>query len=274
MGAAFATRALERGHHLTVWNRSPGRTEPLSGRGAAVAASPKEAVASADAVLVVLADDEAVLEVCLGEDGALASLGSGAVLANISTVSPDTARRLAHAGPDDRVLDSPVMGSPQMIAAGLGAFLIGGPLSAITAVQPLWSDLGSGYTHCGPVGAGATMKLVCNLLLITGVASLAEGIATARHNGISDELIREVLGDSAVVSPASRIRMESVMDSTHPGWFSPWLARKDLRLAVALARGSGVGVRIGPATEALLTTVIDGGHEWPDFAAVIEALDE
>jgi 3-hydroxyisobutyrate dehydrogenase-like beta-hydroxyacid dehydrogenase len=272
MGRAFAARAIETGNQTTVWNRTPGRVTALVASGATEADSPTMAAADADAVLVVLADDAAVLDVCLGDHGVLASLEPDAVFANISTVSPETARRLAEVGPQGRVLDAPVMGSPTMIAGGLGRFLIGGPATAITAVEPLWNDLGSGYMHCGPVGTGATMKILANSLLITGVASLAEVIATARRQAIPDEFLRTLLADSPVVSLASNLRLDSLLDATHPGWFSPALARKDLRLAIDLAEQTGVGVRIGPAAEALLTTVIDAGGEWPDFAAVIEAL--
>ena len=187
MGQAFAARAIETGHQTTVWNRTLGRVAALAASGAVEANTPTAAAAGADAVLVVLADDAAVLDVCLGEDGVLASLEPDAVFANISTVSPETARRLAELGPEGLVLDAPVMGSPAMIAGGLGRFLIGGPARAISAVEPLWSDLGSGYTHCGPVGTGATMKILANSLLITGVASLAEAIATARQQSIPDE---------------------------------------------------------------------------------------
>jgi 3-hydroxyisobutyrate dehydrogenase-like beta-hydroxyacid dehydrogenase len=272
MGRAFAARGIETGHQMTVWNRSSGRAVELVENGAVEAQSPDAAARGADAVLVVLADDEAVLSVCLGSDGALASLGPGAVLANISTISPGTARRLAEAGPEGRVLDAPVMGSPAMVAGGLGRFLIGGPAPAIASVDPLWNDLGAGYTHCGPVGTGATVKVLANLLLITGVACLAEAVATARQHAVPDELLKSLLADSPLISAASSLRLDSVLDATHPGWFSPTLARKDLRLAIDLADEAGVGVRIGPAAEALLTTVIDAGGQWPDFAAVIEAL--
>jgi 3-hydroxyisobutyrate dehydrogenase len=272
MGRAFAARAIETGHQTTVWNRTPGRVTALEASGAREANTPAAAAAGADVVLVVLADDEAVLDVCLGDDGVLASLEPDAVFANVSTVSPETARRLAELGPEGRVLDAPVMGSPAMIAGGMGRFLIGGPATAISAIEPLWSDLGSGYTHCGPAGTGATMKILANSLLITGVASLAEAIATARQQAVPDEFLRTILADSPVVSLASNLRLDSLLDSTHPGWFSPALARKDIRLAIDLAEESGVGVRIGPATDALLTTVIEAGGEWPDFAAVIEAL--
>ena len=272
MGRAFAARAIETGHQVTVWNRTPGRVAALVAGGAVEVNTPGAAVAGADAVLVVLADDAAVLDVCLGDHGVLASLEPGAVFANVSTVSPETARHLAELGPEGRVLDAPVMGSPQMIAGGLGRFLVGGPAPAITAIEALWNDLGSGYTHCGPVGTGATVKILANSLLITGVASLAEVIATARRQAIPDGFLRTLLADSPVVSVASNLRLDSLLDATHPGWFSPALARKDLRLAIDLAEETGVGVRIGPAAESLLTTVIDAGGEWPDFTAMIEAL--
>ena len=272
MGRAFAARAIETGHQATIWNRTTGRGAALVASGAIEASTSTTAVAGADAVLVVLADDAAVLDVCLGDDGVLAALEPDAVFANVSTVSPETARRLAEEGPEGRVIDAPVMGSPAMIAGGSGRFLIGGPAPAISAIESLWHDLGSGYTHCGPVGTGATMKVLANSLLITGVASLAEAVATARRQAIPDELLRTLLADSPVVSLTSNIRLDSLLDPTHPGWFSPTLARKDLRLAIELAEETGVGVRIGPAAEALLTTVIDAGGEWPDFAAVIEAL--
>jgi 3-hydroxyisobutyrate dehydrogenase-like beta-hydroxyacid dehydrogenase len=272
MGRAFASRALERGHRVTVWNRTPGRVDDLVASGAVDAGSVPVASADADVVLVVLADDAAVLDVCLGADGVMASLGPTAVVANVSTVSPGTVERLAEAGPDRRVVDSPVMGAPVAVAAGLGRFLVGGDPATIESVEPLWSDLGSGYTYCGPQGAGATMKVVSNLLLITGVAALAEGIATARRSGIPDDLLQTILAESPVVSPASKVRLGTLLDAAHPGWFTPELARKDVRLAVDLADRGGVRARLGPATEALLTETVDAGGGWPDFSAIIEAL--
>jgi 3-hydroxyisobutyrate dehydrogenase-like beta-hydroxyacid dehydrogenase len=75
-----------------------------------------------------------------------------------------------------------------------------------------------------------------------------------------------------VLSLTSNLQLDSLLDPTHPGWFSPTLGREDLRLDIDLAEQAGVGLRIGPAAEALLTTVIDASGECPDFAAVIEAL--
>jgi 3-hydroxyisobutyrate dehydrogenase-like beta-hydroxyacid dehydrogenase len=272
MGRAFASRALQKGHHVTAWNRSPGRAGELVARGAVEAATPAEAAAHAEVTLVVVADDAAVEEVCLGKHGALGSLAADAVLANVSTVAPETVRQLAEAGPAGRVLDTPVMGSPAAIVRGEGRFFVGGPDEAVARVDPLLKDLGSGYVHCGPIEAAAVMKLVSNLLLITDVAALAEAVATARAHDIGDDLLRTVFADSVVVSPAARLRLDALLDDDHPGWFPPELARKDLRLAVGVAEQAGIPVRVGPATDELLTKVIEAGRQWQDFAAVVEAL--
>jgi 3-hydroxyisobutyrate dehydrogenase-like beta-hydroxyacid dehydrogenase len=273
MGRAFAARAHEMGHVVTVWNRTANRAADLISSGAIETHSPVDAAVGSDVVLIVLADDDAVLSVCLGDDGVLSALPAGATLVIVSTVSPDTVRRLAGIAPDGAVLDAPVMGSPSAIAAGVGNFLVGGPSASVTRLDALWNDLGAGYRHCGPVGAGATMKIVSNLLLITGVAALAEAVATARHHGIPDELLQTLFAESFVISPASKVRLDSLFDEEHPGWFTPALARKDVRLAIGLADQAGIGARVGPATDQLLSTVVDSGRAWPDFSAVIEALN-
>jgi 3-hydroxyisobutyrate dehydrogenase len=273
MGRAFAAVALEKGHQVTVWNRSPNRAADLIASGAVEAETPESAAAQSDVTLLVVADDDAVFSVCQGGDGVLNALSPEGILAIVSTVAPETVRRLAEIGPTGRVLDAPVMGSPAAVALGHGSFLVGGPLQTVSSLDSLWSDLGSGYTYCGDVGSGAAMKVVSNLLLITGVAALAEAIATARGQGIPDELLKGMLADSFVVSPASKVRLDSLFDQSHPGWFTPTLARKDVRLAVGLAAESETAVRIGPATEALLSAVIEENDSWPDFTAVIEALN-
>jgi 3-hydroxyisobutyrate dehydrogenase-like beta-hydroxyacid dehydrogenase len=272
MGRAFASRALDRGHQVTVWNRTAGKASDLVNRGATETSSAAGAVERAEVTFVVLADDDAVLDVCLGIDGALASVAPGAVLANISTVGPDTARELAAAGPADAVLDSPVLGSPTAVESGAARFLVGGPAETVLRLNSLWNELGSGYVHCGPAGAASVIKLMSNLQLMIGVTALAEAVATARACGIEDDLLRTVFGDSPVVGAAGGQRLDSLLSDDHPGWFTPALARKDVRHAVALAEQHGVPVRLGPATDDLLTTVIDGGTDWPDFTAVIEAL--
>jgi 3-hydroxyisobutyrate dehydrogenase-like beta-hydroxyacid dehydrogenase len=274
MGRAFAGRCLDQGHEVVVWNRSPGKAGELVARGAREASDPAEAVRDVEVVLVVLTDDDAVSSVVFGDHGIAAAVADGAVLANVSTVSPGLARRLAADGPSGRVLDTPVLGAPTAIESGKGRFLVGGPAEALAKVAPLLDDLGASTIHCGGPGAGAVMKLVSNLLLVTGVAAMAEGIAIARSHGIDEDLLRRAFGDSPVLSQASLQRLGPVLDPEHPGWFGPSLARKDVRLAASLAEEGGARAVLATAVDGLLTELIDSGREWPDFAAVIEALSK
>jgi 3-hydroxyisobutyrate dehydrogenase-like beta-hydroxyacid dehydrogenase len=272
MGRAFAARALEKGHEVTVWNRSSGRAGELVAAGAVEAPTLAAAAARADVVIVVVSDDAAVRGVCLGPEGLLAALPAHTVLANVSTSSPALARELAEAAPDGRFLDSPVMGAPATIRKGQGHFMVGGPAETVTRLAPLWRDLGADFLHAGPVGSGLALKLVQNMLLVIGVTALAEGVAVARAQGISDDLLRTLFANSPVISPADRVRLESLLSDDHPGWFTPELARKDVGLAVSLAEQTQVPVRLGPTVIELLTSVIDTGQRWDDFTAVIEAL--
>ncbi|HTW20825.1 MAG TPA: NAD(P)-dependent oxidoreductase [Mycobacteriales bacterium] len=272
IGHAFAGRALDKGHEVTVWNRTAGVGADLDEAGATRADSIADACKAAEVVHVVVADDAAVEAVCLGPDGVLSALGPDGVLANHSTVSPGLARRLAADGPDGRVLDAPVMGSPSLVAEGGSRLLIGGDETTVNRLAPLWDDLAAGYTYCGGPGTGATVKILSNLQLVVGVTAMAEGIRIARAHGLPDELVESVFGGSPVTSKATQQRLGSLLSADHDGWFPPYLARKDVRLAVALATEGGVPVELGPATDRLLTTVVDSGTDWPDFTAVIEAL--
>jgi 3-hydroxyisobutyrate dehydrogenase-like beta-hydroxyacid dehydrogenase len=275
MGRAFTDRALDQGHEVAVWNRSPGKAGELVERGARESGSPADAAKDAEVVLVVVSDDRAARAVCIGDsDESYAPVVDGlaetAVLANVSTVSPQTARHIAERGADGRVLDAPILGAPTAVREGKGRFLVGGPQAAYDAVRPLLNDLAADSVHCGPNGAGATVKLACNLLLISGVTALAEAIAIARGQGVDDDHLGAALDGSLVMSQAQALRLPALLDPEHPGWFGPALARKDVRLAADLADEAGVEARIARASVAALDAVADG--EWPDFAAVIEGL--
>jgi 3-hydroxyisobutyrate dehydrogenase len=258
MGTALAGRAVDRGHEVVGWNRTPRSFDVPT------APTAVEAVSGADIVLVVVADGSAVDALC--SEQLLGSLAPQAVLAIVSTVAPETVQGIAYA----RVVDAPVVGAPQAVASGTARFLVGGSDGDVATLAPLLADLGAGHVHCGPLGAGAVMKIGSNLQLVAGVAALAEAVATARGHGISDDVIRETYADSPLVSPASRLRLGAVLDPAHPGWFGPALASKDLGLAADLAAAADLRPAIGPAAQELLGRLGD----WPDFAAVIEALHQ
>ncbi|HEX2034685.1 MAG TPA: NAD(P)-dependent oxidoreductase [Chloroflexota bacterium] len=272
MGQAIAGRLLDKGHGVTVWNRTPGREAALVARGARPAPSTAAAVAGAEVVITSLSDDAAVLEVCLGEGGIVAALGEAAILVDMSTVSPRTSRQLAEAVPGSRFVDAPVLAGPQAIQAGQGQLLLGGPPDLVARLDPLWQDLTALRVRCGPTGSGSTMKLLSNLVLIGGIALLAEAVATGQAAGLPTEVIRQVFEQSPLLGPGLRNRLEDILTGDHSGWFSVSLAEKDVRLAVELGAAGGLTLALGPQVQELLARTAAAGRAEQDIGAVVEVI--
>ena len=261
MGRALAERAHDRGHDVVVWNRTAGKGGVLP-----EAMSAAEAVAAADVVLIVVHDDAAVRKVCSKD--LLAALAPSTYLLIVSTVTPQVAREM-EAGLPGRVLDTPVLSSPDMIRAGQGRFFVGGSADAALTVSPLLDDLGAGHTRCGEVGSGAVMKILSNAQLVVGVAALAEAVATARAQGVTDDVLTAVFGESIVISQAATFGLHAMLDPEHEGVLGPvGHATSDVRLALELA--PELNLALSPAVLDLLARVSD--RDWPDFSAVIEGL--
>jgi 3-hydroxyisobutyrate dehydrogenase-like beta-hydroxyacid dehydrogenase len=272
MGHAVASRLLETGHDVAIWNRTPGKGDDLIARGAQEMDSVGAAAAGSEVTLSVLAADPAVREVYFGLTGAIASAGPNAVLVDMSTVSPDTARALAAEVSGDRFLEAPIMGSPIATERGQARLLLSGPEATARRLDPLWSDLAAGYVYCGPTGSALTVKLMSNEVLIGSTLLLAQAIVTAQRNGIGDDVIRQVFGQSLVVGPGVLARFESLMSDEHPALWSIDLASKDIRLALDLAERAGVSAPVGAATGAELDRAAQAGLGDADMAAVVDLL--
>ena len=270
MGAAMAQRLMEAGHEVHVWNRTPGRAAGLVGLGAIEAHSTTEAVRDTSIVITSLADDAAVREVCLGPGGVAASLGSDALLGEASTVAPATSRAVASAM-DGRFVDAPILGGPAAVLSGQAILLMGGEDSNIDRVDPLLAAFSAQRLRCGPAGAGVTVKVLANQLLLTQLTSVAEAVASAQANGVRDDLIA-LLGRSGLVPENLKNRWDDLVAGDHRGWFSMRLGRKDAQLALDLASGAGLDLAVARAVDQLFSQGIDAGLGDLDIAAVIEAV--
>ncbi len=176
MGSRMAGRLLAARHDVLVYNRTPERARPLEQGGAKVAPTAKQLAAGVDVVCSSVANDAALEEVMFGPDGALAGARPGAVVIEMSTVSPRTSRRLHEAARSKgvAVLDAPVSGSTVQAEQGQLVIFVGGEEDVYQKCQPILAVLGSKTFYLGPSGAGATMKLCVNTLLGLGVQALAQ----------------------------------------------------------------------------------------------------
>jgi 3-hydroxyisobutyrate dehydrogenase len=250
MGHGMAGRYLEAGFDVAVWNRSKAKAEDLIARGARWAASAEDAAKDADAVVTMVADDEASSRVWLGKDGAAASMKAGALAIECSTVSHahvlKMARELSSRGLI--YLDCPVTGLPEAAATGKLTLLVGADGADLEKARPYLAPLCTTIRHFGAVGTGTVFKLINNLLGAVQIASLAEGVAIAEQAGLDMKLVAEALATGAVASPqvirhSRRMAARDFSGAT----FTAALRHKDAAYAVALAETLLAGVPVSRA---------------------------
>lgn len=238
MGHGMAGRYLDAGFKVAVWNRSKSKAEDLIARGAQWATSPEDAAIDADAVVTMVADDEASRRVWLGKDGAAATMKAGTLAIECSTVSHahalDLSRELRERGLV--YIDCPVTGLPDAAASGKLTLLVGADPADLERARTYLAPLCTTVHHFGAIGTGTVFKLINNLLGAVQIASLAEGVAIAEQAGLDMKLVAEALATGAVASPQVIRHSKRMIARDFSGAsFTAALRRKDAAYAVALA---------------------------------------
>jgi 3-hydroxyisobutyrate dehydrogenase len=238
MGHGMAGRYLDNGFRVAVWNRSKAKAEDLIARGARWAASPADAADGADAIVTMVADDEASRAVWLGKDGAAATAKAGTLAIECSTVSYKHALDLAHElrGRGFICIDSPVTGLPDAAASGKLTLLVGAEPGDLERARPYLVPLSSTIRHFGAVGSGTVYKLINNLMGAIQIAGIAEGLAIAEQAGLDMKLVLEAIETGVAASPqvlrhSKRMAARNFSGAT----FTAALRHKDAAYAVALA---------------------------------------
>jgi 3-hydroxyisobutyrate dehydrogenase-like beta-hydroxyacid dehydrogenase len=267
MGSALAGRLLDGGHQVTVWNRSKGKASQAVSAGAREAASVPDAVRDADVVITMLANDDAVRAVALGE--LQSSIGDQAVYVNSSTVSPVLNSELAKAFPG-RFLALLVLGSPDAVRVGQAVYLAGDDGNIADRLAPVMSSLSASIHRYHTPSLATTAKLASNLLLLSQIAALAEAFAVGRSGGLSDEQLRELLSSSPMVAPGVKNRFEAVLTGPQDGWWTTVLGAKDVGLAINLAHAANVELPEAEAVKRIYDQAAASGFDHADIAAVTD----
>jgi 3-hydroxyisobutyrate dehydrogenase-like beta-hydroxyacid dehydrogenase len=285
MGAAMTQRLRHRGFPVTVYNRSAGPAREVADRvGASVAPTPAAATAWAGGgdgdsgpgvVLVSLADDDACHAVYLGPDGLVSGLVRGTVVADTSTIDPETVRALAAAVAEagGSMLDSPVSGSvPAALSGGL-TVMVGGPEDALDRARPVLAAIGRRVVPVGGSGSGAVVKLAVNAVVHALNQALSESIVLAENAGVDRSVFYDVIADSAAAAPFVGYKREAFEhpEST-PVAFSLDLVAKDLRLILALAGRVGAPMPAAGAVASAADEAIRAGFGAADMSAVARFL--
>jgi 3-hydroxyisobutyrate dehydrogenase len=255
MGHGMAGRYLDSGFTVAVWNRSKSKAEDLIARGARWASSPADAAEGADAIVTMVADDEASRAVWLGTDGAAATAKAGTLAIECSTVSYHHALDLARElrGRGLVYIDSPVTGLPDAAASGKLTLLVGAEPADLERARLYLAPLSTTIRHFGAVGTGTVYKLINNLMGAIQIAGIAEGLAIAEQAGLDMKLVLEAVETGVAASPqVIRHSKRMVARNFSGATFTAALRHKDAAYAVALAESllSGVPVMGRAAVEA------------------------
>lgn len=268
MGRALAGRLLEGGHELVVWNRTEGRAGEVVEAGAKEVRSIADAVSTVDVAVTLLSNDDAVREVALGPDGVVESLPSGAVYADSSTVSPDLSAELLEAAGPEAFAAVPVLGSPSAVRSGQAAYLAGGRDDVLDRLDPMLASLSDRVRRYPQPSLALSAKLASNLLLLAGLAALAEAFAVGRGGGLTDGQLRDLLGESPLVAPGLLNRFEGVLTGEHDAWWDATLGAKDARLAAALARSREIDVPVTDIVHRRFDELAGSGPADTDVATI------
>src|SRR5215471_4809480 len=273
MGSHMASRLIHAGYHLTVYDRTREKAHAIAG--AAVVETPKEAAAHSDVVISIVTDDAALEDVMLGPNGALAGTHAGSVIIDMSTVSPRASRHLYQAARTQGVamIDAAVSGSVPQVEQGSLVIFVGGEQETYQRCQPLLGILGQSSFYMGPSGMGTTMKLVVNTLLGLGMQALAEAIALGEKAGLEQDVLLDVLGQTAVLTAGQKSKLENVRREQYPTQFALSLQHKDLHLIIDEADAISVPMPATAVTLQMYTAALTKGMD-EDFSIMIKFMEQ
>jgi 3-hydroxyisobutyrate dehydrogenase-like beta-hydroxyacid dehydrogenase len=238
MGSAMAANLVRAGHEVTVFNRTPGKSSALVALGAQEAATLAGACRG-EAVITMLADDEAAANIAMGSGGLVENLSKGAIHLSMSTISVAISDRLAqaHAQSGQRYVAAPVFGRPDMAAAAKLFIVAAGDPAAIDACRSVFDALGQKTSTIGGVPSAANLvKLTANFLQAAVIESLGEAIALIGKAGIDRRAYVDLLTSTIFTAPAYKIFGPLIADGTFgTAAFAAPLGYKDIRLALAEA---------------------------------------
>ena len=277
MGGPMARNVLKQGHRLTVYDVNPKAVAALVAAGATAAASPRAVAQASEVVITMLPDAPDVEQAARGPDGILAGLKPGSIFLEMSTIDPDTSRRL---GRDVRaqgsdMVDSPVGKTAEHAVSGTLTLMVGGDARAVARVRPILDCMGTDFFHCGELGAGHAMKCMNNLLATTLVAANSEILVAGIKAGLTLDVMTSVMQKTmawnnqlAIAFPARPLRGD------FEAGFMLKLAHKDCRLAMTMIRNLGLAAPVGEATLAACQQGLDAGYATKDVGVLLKLRED
>ncbi len=276
MGKPMAKNLMEAGYDLVVHNRSPEKAEELAGEGATAAGTPREVAEGCDVVITMLPDSPQVEEVLAGEGGVFEGVREGALIVDMSTISPVVTESLAKGAKENgaSLLDAPVSGGDVGAIEGTLSIMVGGDEEDFERAKPLFDVMGKTVTHVGPTGAGQVTKAANQIVVALTIEAVSEALVLGSKGGVSPEKILDVLGGGLAGNKVMEVKREKFLSHTFDPGFRSELHHKDLGIALAAGREYGVALPVTAVVDQMLLTMRRKGWGGEDHSALLRIIED
>jgi 3-hydroxyisobutyrate dehydrogenase len=276
MGRPMARNLLKAGYALAVWNRSRPGIEELAQEGATPASSPQDVARQSDVVITMVTDSADVEAVALGPQGIIEGGRPGLVHIDMSTISPAVTRRIASrlAEKGIEMLDAPVSGGDMGAQAGTLSIMVGGKEETFQRCRPIFEALGRTIVHCGPNGAGQTVKLCNQIVVSLNNLAMCEALVFATKAGVDTRRMLEAVGAGAASSWALLNLAPKILDRDFRPGFKVAHQQKDLRLALEAAEQQAIPLPGTSLVHQLFAAVEAEGLGAEGTQALVKALEK
>jgi 2-hydroxy-3-oxopropionate reductase len=275
MGGPMASNLLEAGFEVVGFDLVPAALERLTAAGGTAVISAGQAAAEADIVITMLPNHPHVEAAALGDGGVLDCAKPGTLYIDMSSIRPETARRLASVGAERgiRVLDAPVSGGERGAIDGVLSIMVGGAEKDFAAAQPIFAILGKTIVHVGPAGAGQTVKAANQLVVGGTYALVAEAIVLLEASGVDAELGLDVLAGGLAGSRILELKRKSMVAREFQPGFRIDLHHKDMGIILDAARDAEVALPVSNLVAALIAAARAQGYGSLDHSALLKVAE-
>ena len=275
MGHGMAANLLRTGFPLTIWNRTRSRMDDLVAAGARAGESPADVAQHSEIIITCVSDTPDVRAVILGDAGAIHGARAGSLIIDMSTISPQATREIAVALAEAELhmLDAPISGGSEGAVNGTLSIMIGGEAAQVERARPAFEAMGKTITHVGEIGAGQTVKIVNQILVVGNMLAASEAILMAQAGGLDLRKALQAVEAGAAGSWMLSNRAPQVFARDFRPGFTIDLQQKDLRLALEAAEQLGVPLLATSLIHQLYKTLQLQGLGGEGNHALVKALE-
>ncbi|MEV4503840.1 2-hydroxy-3-oxopropionate reductase [Streptomyces klenkii] len=275
MGLPMASNLVKAGYDVTGHTLEQAGLDRLAAVGGTPAPSVAAAVRGADVVVTMVPASPDVEAVAYGEHGVLAHAAPGTLFVDMSSITPRTSVELAEAaaGQGIRVLDAPVSGGEAGAVEGVLSIMVGGERADFERARPLFGALGTTVVHCGPHGAGQTVKAANQLIVAANIQACAEAVVFLEKSGVDLEAALDVLGGGLAGSAVLSRKRHNFLSRHYPPGFRIDLHHKDMGIVTEAARAVGAAVPVGALVASLVAAARAQGDGGLDHSALLRGVE-